>query len=232
MPSRPSTRAGRWWPSSSVWPLITMPTVQKLTVINSSGAWGHEACWNLVGRFKVAVGDERGNAFGSPVAWRRRSNADCIRERHDRGKRVNTAGAPAAADVYRVGISARKIMKVINDPHLAAALVNAQFRIRSRASVPLSTRLSGKIRISGSGRLVLGNGITLIGNVVPIELISYEGACISIGDTPSSTTVHRFLHTDWSRLGVTAFWDITHTSSTTTSTTFISIACCRRPTRL
>jgi acetyltransferase-like isoleucine patch superfamily enzyme len=148
----------------------------------ASGAWGHEACWNLVGRFKVAVGDERGNAFDSPVAWRRRSNADCIRERHDRGKRVNTAGAPAAADAYRVGISARKIMKVINDPHLAAALVNAQFRIRSRASVPLSTRLSGKIRISGSGRLVLGNGITLIGNVVPIELISYEGACITIGD--------------------------------------------------
>jgi acetyltransferase-like isoleucine patch superfamily enzyme len=148
----------------------------------ASGAWGHEACWNLVGRFKVAVGDERGNAFDSPVAWRRRSNADCIRERHDRGKRVNTAGAPAAADAYRVGISARKIMKVINDPHLAAALVNAQFRIRSRASVPLSTRLSGKILIRGGGRLVFGHGITLIGNVVPIEFVSHKGACITIGD--------------------------------------------------
>jgi hypothetical protein len=59
---------------------------------------------------------------------------------------VNDAGAPAAADTTCVGISAHKIMKVIKDPRLAAALLNAQFRIRSRASVPLSTRLSGKIR--------------------------------------------------------------------------------------
>src|ERR1700722_17442656 len=110
----------------------------------ASGAWGHEACWNLVGGFKVAVGDERGNAFGSPVAWRRRSNADCISERHDRRKRVNTPGAPAAADAYRVGISARKIMKVINDPLLAAALLNAQFRIRSHASVPFVDAIKGQ----------------------------------------------------------------------------------------
>jgi acetyltransferase-like isoleucine patch superfamily enzyme len=93
---------------------------------------------------------------------------------------VNTPGAPAGAD--SVGISARKIMKVIKDPRLAAALLNAQLRIRSRASVPLSTRLIGKICISGGGRLVLGNGITLTGNVVPIEFISHEGACITIGD--------------------------------------------------
>jgi acetyltransferase-like isoleucine patch superfamily enzyme len=95
---------------------------------------------------------------------------------------VNTAAATAAADSSCVGISARKIMKVIKDPHLATALLNAQFRIRGRASVPLSTRLSGKIRISGGGRLILGHGITLTGNVVPIELISHEGACITIGD--------------------------------------------------
>jgi acetyltransferase-like isoleucine patch superfamily enzyme len=151
-------------------------------VTNSSGAWRHEACRNLVGMLKVAVGDEHGNAVGSLDAWRRRSSADCIRERHDRGKRVNTPGAPATADSSCVGIGARKMMKVIKDPRLATALLNAQFRIRSRASVPLSTRLRGKIRISGAGRLVLGNGITLIGNVVPIELISYEGACITIGD--------------------------------------------------
>jgi acetyltransferase-like isoleucine patch superfamily enzyme len=153
-----------------------------------------EPCRHL----QVAVGDDHGNAFGSPHAWRRRSNADYVRERHDRGKRVNTAGAPAAADSSCVGIGARKIMKVIKDPRLATALLNAQFRIRSRASVPLSTRLRGKIRISGGGRLVLGHGITLIGNVVPIELISYGGACITIGDHTfinygSSISAHRLV---------------------------------------
>jgi acetyltransferase-like isoleucine patch superfamily enzyme len=93
---------------------------------------------------------------------------------------VNTAGAPA--DAHAIGISARKIMKVVKDLHLAAALLNAQFRIRSRARVPLSTRLSGKILIRGGGRLVFGHGITLIGNVVPIEFVSHKGACITIGD--------------------------------------------------
>jgi hypothetical protein len=71
---------------------------------------------------------------------------------------VNTAGAPA--DARAIGIRARKIMKVIKDPHLAAALLNAQIRIRSRASVPLSVRLKGKVCIRGEGCLLLGNGIT------------------------------------------------------------------------
>jgi acetyltransferase-like isoleucine patch superfamily enzyme len=111
---------------------------------------------------------------------------------------VNTAGATTAADSSCVGITPRKIMKLVKEPRLAAALLNAQFRIRSHASVPLSTRLRGKIRISGSGRLVLGNGITLIGNVVLIELISYEGACITIGDHTfinygSSISAHRLV---------------------------------------
>src|ERR1700759_3483617 len=138
---------------------------------------GAGKCWNLVGMVKVARCDERGDAFGTSV----RSSADCNRERHYRGKRVNTASAPAVADA---GIKARKIMKVVKDPHLAAALLNAQFRIRRRASVPWSVRLKGKVCIRGDGRLVLGNGITLIGNVVTIEFVSHKGAFITIGDHP------------------------------------------------
>jgi acetyltransferase-like isoleucine patch superfamily enzyme len=95
---------------------------------------------------------------------------------------LNTASTLAATDTTSVGITARKLLKVIKNPRLAAALLNAQFRIRGRATVPLSVRLKGKIRISGDGHLVLGNGITLIGNVVPIEFVSHRGACIRIGD--------------------------------------------------
>jgi tetrahydrodipicolinate N-acetyltransferase len=97
-------------------------------------------------------------------------------------KRMNTADPPAAAYAYCVGVSAHKIMKVIKAPHLAVALFNAQLRMRRRASVPLSVRLTGKVRIRGDGRLVLGKGITLIGDVVPIEFVSHWGACITIGD--------------------------------------------------
>jgi acetyltransferase-like isoleucine patch superfamily enzyme len=96
--------------------------------------------------------------------------------------RLNPVRAFTAADGTCVGITPRKVLKVIKNPYLAAALVNAQLRMGRRASVPLSVRLKGKVRIRGTGRLVFGNGITLIGNVVPIELVSHKGACITIGD--------------------------------------------------
>jgi acetyltransferase-like isoleucine patch superfamily enzyme len=43
-------------------------------------------------------------------------------------------------------------------------------------------RLTGRIHLTGSGQIEFGEGVTLIGNIVPIETISHEGACISIGD--------------------------------------------------
>ena len=75
-----------------------------------------------------------------------------------------------------------KLLKVIKDPRLAAALLNAQLRIGGRARVPLSVRLNGKVRITGGGEVVFGEGITLIGKVVPIEFVPHKGARIVIGD--------------------------------------------------
>jgi acetyltransferase-like isoleucine patch superfamily enzyme len=95
---------------------------------------------------------------------------------------LNTASPLAATDGRFVGITPRKVLKVLRSPPLAGALLNAQLRIGRRASVPVSTRLSGKVRLRGNGRLAFGRGITLIGDVVPIEFISHEGGCITIGD--------------------------------------------------
>src|ERR1700722_9303257 len=75
-----------------------------------------------------------------------------------------------------------KAIKVLRDPHLAAALLNAQLRIRSRARAPLSLRLYGKIRLAGKGEVAFGEGITLIGTVVPIEFVCHKGGRISVGD--------------------------------------------------
>src|ERR1700687_4747263 len=76
----------------------------------------------------------------------------------------------------------RKLLTVMKSPRLTVALLNAQLRLRVGTTVPLSVRLHGKIRMSGGGHLVLGNGITLVGNIVPIEFVSHKGACIRIGD--------------------------------------------------
>lgn len=78
--------------------------------------------------------------------------------------------------------TARKILKVLRDPRLAAALFNAQLSIRGKARLPLSVRLFGRIYFRAGGDVEFGNGVCLVGNVVPIEIVSYKGSHISIGD--------------------------------------------------
>jgi acetyltransferase-like isoleucine patch superfamily enzyme len=75
-----------------------------------------------------------------------------------------------------------KILKVLRDPRLAAALFNAQVRIRGTARLPLSTRLFGRIHFRAGGDVKFGDGVCLDGTVVPIEIVSYKGSHISIGD--------------------------------------------------
>jgi maltose O-acetyltransferase len=43
-------------------------------------------------------------------------------------------------------------------------------------------RLRGKVHIAARGEVVFGEGITLFGNVVPIEFVSHKGARIQVGD--------------------------------------------------
>ena len=76
----------------------------------------------------------------------------------------------------------RKAVKVLRNPRLAAALINAQVRIRGKARLPLSVRLAGRIRLRGDGDVEFGQGVCLVGDVVPIEFVSYKGSRISIGD--------------------------------------------------
>jgi acetyltransferase-like isoleucine patch superfamily enzyme len=78
--------------------------------------------------------------------------------------------------------AARKILKVVRDPHLAAAILNAQVRMRRKATVPLSVRLYGRVHFRAGGDVKFGDGVSLVGTVVPIEIVSHEGSQISIGD--------------------------------------------------
>jgi acetyltransferase-like isoleucine patch superfamily enzyme len=61
-------------------------------------------------------------------------------------------------------------------------IVNAQLRLRGKARVPFSVRLRGRIQLSGCGEVVLGEGVSLNGTVVPIELVTYNSGGIEIGN--------------------------------------------------
>jgi acetyltransferase-like isoleucine patch superfamily enzyme len=76
----------------------------------------------------------------------------------------------------------RRILKVLFNPRLAAALFNAQLKIRYKARIPLSVRLFGRIYFRADGDVEFGNGVCLVGTVVPIEIVSHKGSHISIGD--------------------------------------------------
>ena len=61
-------------------------------------------------------------------------------------------------------------------------VMNAQLRLLGKAKTPFSVRVRGRLQLSGSGEIVLGEGVSLNGTVVPIELVTYESGRIEIGE--------------------------------------------------
>jgi acetyltransferase-like isoleucine patch superfamily enzyme len=61
-------------------------------------------------------------------------------------------------------------------------ILNAQLRLRGKATVPFSVRLQGRVQTSGCGEVVFGEGVSLVGTIVPIELVTYTLGRIEIGN--------------------------------------------------
>ena len=61
-------------------------------------------------------------------------------------------------------------------------ILNAQLRLRGKARVPFSVRLRGRAQVVGSGEVVLAEGVSLNGTIVPIELVTYTSGRIEIGE--------------------------------------------------
>jgi acetyltransferase-like isoleucine patch superfamily enzyme len=70
------------------------------------------------------------------------------------------------------------VSKIVGFSHL----LNAQLRLRGQAGVPFSVRLRGRAQVSGDGKVLLGESVSLCGTVVPIELVTYASGRIEIGN--------------------------------------------------
>jgi maltose O-acetyltransferase len=60
-------------------------------------------------------------------------------------------------------------------------IMNAQFRFLGKAKAPFSVRLRGRVQLWGSGEIVINEGVSLNGTVVPVELITYDSGRIEVG---------------------------------------------------
>jgi maltose O-acetyltransferase len=83
-----------------------------------------------------------------------------------------------AAEVAATSQMVALVRKIVDFSHI----VNAQLRLRGRAKAPFSVRLRGRVQLSGGGEVVLGEGVSLNGTVVPIELVTYTSGRIEIGN--------------------------------------------------
>jgi maltose O-acetyltransferase len=84
-------------------------------------------------------------------------------------------------NVAEVGATNRMVSlvsKIADFSHI----MNAQLRLRGKARAPFSVRLRGRVQLSGCGEVVLGEGVSLNGTVVPIELVTYTSGRIEIGN--------------------------------------------------
>ena len=70
------------------------------------------------------------------------------------------------------------VHKIVDFSHI----LNAQLRLRGKARAPFSVRVRGRVQLSGDGEVVLGEGVSLNGTVVPIELVTYSSGRIEIGN--------------------------------------------------
>jgi acetyltransferase-like isoleucine patch superfamily enzyme len=102
-------------------------------------------------------------------------------ENNGNKKNDHAGERPTAGDDPGSSTAVRKIFKVLCNPQLAIALLNAQLKIRAKARLPWSVRLYGRIYFRAGGDVEFG-GVTLVGTVVPIEIVSHEGSHISIGE--------------------------------------------------
>jgi acetyltransferase-like isoleucine patch superfamily enzyme len=79
-------------------------------------------------------------------------------------------------------LTMRKLFALFRRPRLAAALLNAQIRIRGKARLAISVRLYGRIHLINKGDVELGRVVTLVGDTYPIEITCHKNARISIGN--------------------------------------------------
>lgn len=79
----------------------------------------------------------------------------------------------------------RGVRRVWRDPAAIRSVLRARLRLRGATRLPLSVRLSGRVRVENPrrrGRLEFGERVNIIGRIVPVEFAVHAGGAIMIGE--------------------------------------------------
>lgn len=89
---------------------------------------------------------------------------------------------PARPGVVNEARAASRMVSLVGKIADFYHILNAQLRLRGKTRAPFSVRLRGRIHLSGCGEVVLGEGVSFNGTVVPIEVLTYASGRIEIGN--------------------------------------------------
>jgi maltose O-acetyltransferase len=76
----------------------------------------------------------------------------------------------------------RIALRAAREPHNVLQVVRAQLRLRACKRVPFTTRLRGNISVHNYGRIHLGEHVRIDGETVRVELVTWKGGVLAIGD--------------------------------------------------
>ena len=74
------------------------------------------------------------------------------------------------------------VRRVLARPSLIVQMLNAQWRLRRAARVPLSVRLHGRAVVEGSGETIFGERVRLNGTTTRSEFVAWSGGRLEIGE--------------------------------------------------
>ena len=75
----------------------------------------------------------------------------------------------------------RGLGAALRSPGKAVQVLRARWQLRRCDVVPLNVRLRGRVKVENYGRIEIGDRVRIEGVMLPVEMVAWKGARLSIG---------------------------------------------------
>jgi maltose O-acetyltransferase len=74
------------------------------------------------------------------------------------------------------------VVKALRSPRALFQVLKAKLQLRGCTEAPLGIRLRGHVFVENRGSIVLGERVRIEGRTVPVELVAWDGAELTVGE--------------------------------------------------